>query len=102
MTGLFSFVRPTIECMFVISRDSSISSWGRMVAKAFASMVFPEPGGPIINMLWPPAAAISSARFPCSLPRMCWRSFSVISFGVKFFRNVFSCSSFMAFPDRWL
>ena len=28
----------------------------------FASMVFPDPGGPIINMLWPPAHAISRAH----------------------------------------
>ena len=31
-----------------------------------ASIVFPEPGGPIISMLWYPAAAISIARFTFS------------------------------------
>jgi hypothetical protein len=33
-----------------------------MVGKRFASMVFPEPGGPINRALCPPAAAISKAR----------------------------------------
>ncbi len=33
-----------------------------MPARRFASMVLPEPGGPIISTLWPPAAATSSAR----------------------------------------
>ena len=31
-------------------------------ARARASMVLPVPGGPISSRLWPPAAAISSAR----------------------------------------
>ena len=34
----------------------------KMVGKHFASKVFPEPGGPIIKTLCPPAAAISNAR----------------------------------------
>ena len=33
-----------------------------------ASMDLPEPGGPIMAMLWPPAAAISRARFTFSWP----------------------------------
>ena len=37
-------------------------------AKRCASMDLPEPGGPIINKLWPPAAAISSARFAPAWP----------------------------------
>jgi len=40
-----------------------------MPAKRFASMVLPEPGGPIINTLWPPAAATSSARLAVVCPR---------------------------------
>ncbi len=32
-------------------------------------MDLPEPGGPIISRLWPPAAAISSARLAVSMPR---------------------------------
>src|SRR5215831_5997677 len=33
-----------------------------------ASIDLPAPGGPIINRLWPPAAAISSARLALSWP----------------------------------
>ena len=33
-----------------------------------ASIDLPEPGGPIISRLWPPAAAISTARFAVSMP----------------------------------
>src|ERR1700683_4919068 len=40
-----------------------------MPAKRFASMVLPEPGGPIIKTLWPPAAATSSARLAVVCPR---------------------------------
>ena len=40
-----------------------------MVASRRASMVFPEPGGPTIRRLWPPAAATSSARRACRWPR---------------------------------
>ena len=32
----------------------------------------PDPGGPVMIRLWPPAAATSSARLACSCPRM-WR-----------------------------
>jgi hypothetical protein len=34
-----------------------------------ASIVFPHPGGPTNKRLWPPAAAISSARFAASCPQ---------------------------------
>ena len=43
-------------------------SAGRIVGSRFASMVLPEPGGPIIITLCPPAAATSSARLTCSWP----------------------------------
>lgn len=33
-----------------------------------ASRVLPEPGGPLMRMLWKPAAAISRARLACSWP----------------------------------
>ena len=39
-----------------------------------ASMLLPLPGGPIISRLWPPAAAIVSARFGISWPRTSLRS----------------------------
>ena len=51
-----------------------------------ASMVLPEPGGPIIRMLWPPAQATSSARLADCWPRTslkstrnCWASLSRVS-----------------------
>ncbi len=41
---------------------------GSRPAKRCASIDLPEPGGPTINMLWPPAAAISSARRAAAWP----------------------------------
>src|SRR5947208_2055400 len=41
---------------------SSSESGGKTVASRRASMVLPAPGGPSMMTLWPPAAAISSAR----------------------------------------
>jgi hypothetical protein len=43
---------------------------GKIPAKRAASMDLPAPGGPIISMLWPPAAATSNARLAVSWPRM--------------------------------
>jgi len=42
---------PAIECIFVTSNASSLESGGSTEAKAFASMVLPVPGCPIISML---------------------------------------------------
>jgi hypothetical protein len=42
------------------------------VGMRLASIVFPEPGGPIIRMLCPPAQATSKARFA-----VCWHVFEV-------------------------
>ena len=42
-----------------------------------ASMVLPEPGGPIIRMLWPPAEATSSARLAVCWPRTSLKSMPV-------------------------
>ncbi|MCU1311438.1 MAG: hypothetical protein JWO20_2563 [Candidatus Angelobacter sp.] len=49
----------------------------------FANIVLPEPGGPIIRMLCPPADETSSARFAVCCPRTslkstakCWTSAS--------------------------
>ena len=39
-----------------------------------ASMVLPEPGGPIIRMLCPPAQATSSARLAVCCPRTSLKS----------------------------
>ena len=47
----------------VTSMRSSMVSGGRMPGILRASMVFPEPGGPLMMTLCPPAAATSKARF---------------------------------------
>jgi len=60
---------PATLWIFVVSSASSKVSGGRMVGMRLASMVLPEPGGPIINMLWPPAQAISMARLAVLLAR---------------------------------
>ena len=39
---------------------------GRIDGSERARSVLPEPGGPDIKMLWPPAAATSKARLVCS------------------------------------
>ena len=41
---------------------------GIIVGKRDANIVFPDPGGPTINIACPPAAAISNARFAASCP----------------------------------
>ncbi len=51
-------------------------SGGKIVASRLASMVFPEPGGPIIRILCPPAAAMTMARFTCSWPLTSAKSIS--------------------------
>ena len=53
---------PAAEWMRVISSDSPESGGGRMPGRRRASIVLPDPGGPVIRRLWRPAAAISSAR----------------------------------------
>ena len=45
--------------MRVVSIDSLLVSGGRIVGTRFASIVLPEPGGPIISTLCIPAAAIA-------------------------------------------
>jgi magnesium chelatase family protein len=59
---------------------------GRMVGMRLASMVLPDPGGPIISMLWPPAQATSRARLAVYCPRTslkstvnCWASLNSAS-----------------------
>ena len=53
---------PAAPWTFVISMASAIVGGGRIPGSRRASIVLPAPGGPIISRLWPPAAAISSAR----------------------------------------
>jgi len=45
-----------------------------MVGIRLASIVLPEPGGPIIRMLCPPAQLISSARLAVCWPRTSLKS----------------------------
>ena len=52
----------------VVSSASPGDSGGRIVGIRRASIVFPEPGAPIISTLCPPAAAISSARLASACP----------------------------------
>ena len=54
--------RPHTEWIAVASSASSNVSGGRMPGTRRAIIVLPAPGGPTIRRLWPPAAAISSAR----------------------------------------
>ena len=65
---------PATEWMRVTSSASSCSSGGRIPGRRRASIVFPVPGGPASRRLWPPAAAISSARRARSWPRTSARS----------------------------
>ena len=61
-------VRPRTEWIWVHSKASRSVRSGRMEGSLRASMDLPDPGGPIMAMLWPPAAAISRARFTGSWP----------------------------------
>ena len=56
------------------SSASSKSSGGRIPASRLAIIVLPAPGGPTSSRLWPPAAAISSARRASNCPRTSSRS----------------------------
>ncbi len=57
---------PATEWILVVSSDSSVFMGGKMPDSRRASMVFPEPGLPIISKLCAPAAAISKALFTFS------------------------------------
>ena len=53
---------PATLYIFVTSSASSLVIGGRMVVMRRASIVLPDPGGPVISTLWAPAAAISMAE----------------------------------------
>ncbi len=71
---------PATEWILVVSSASCNERGGNIVGNLFASMVLPAPGGPTRMALWPPAAAISNARFMFSWPftsaksksKWCW------------------------------
>ena len=65
---------PAAPWTCVISIASSSVGGGRIPGRRRASIVLPAPGGPTISRLWPPAAAISSARRASAWPRTSARS----------------------------
>ena len=68
-TSSRSGVPPAVrERMAVTSMAASSSSGGRMLGSRSASMVFPDPGGPVKSRWCPPAAAISRANLPWACP----------------------------------
>jgi hypothetical protein len=56
------------------SNASAGESSGSIPGKHEANSDLPAPGGPTIAKLWPPAAAISSARFAVSCPLTIFKS----------------------------
>ncbi len=66
--------RPSRLATAALSRASSRLISGSRPAKRWASIDLPEPGGPLINRLWWPAAAISSARLAAAWPLTSLRS----------------------------
>jgi len=65
---------PASDWIMEISSASHASSAGNRPGKRWSSIDLPAPGGPIINKLSPPAAAISSARLALSWPLTSCRS----------------------------
>ncbi len=66
---------PAMLCILVTSNASAKVKSGKIPEKHFASIVLPEPGGPIIKTLWPPAAAISNALLALDCPLTNLKSF---------------------------
>ncbi len=60
--------RPTALWILVVCSASSKVISGSIVGILLASIVFPDPGGPIISMLCPPVADTSIALLTCSCP----------------------------------
>jgi len=76
ISEVFLAIFPATEWILVVSRASCRLRGGIIVGIRFANIVFPDPGGPIIMILWPPAAAISSALFTFSCPFTSMKSIS--------------------------
>jgi hypothetical protein len=57
----------TLATIDTSSASAGVSS-GRMPGRHAAINDLPEPGGPTMIRLWPPAAAISTARLAVSWP----------------------------------
>ena len=62
--------------------DSFIVMAGKIVGIRLASILLPEPGGPIRMTLCPPAAAISRALFASFCPLTCEKSIKLFTLGV--------------------
>ena len=92
---------PATEWSFVVPIASSKESGGSIVGIRFASILFPVPGEPIIRILCPPAAAISSARFALSCPLTSAKSSSKLF--MPFSNRLMSktVGSILLFPVRW-
>ena len=73
--------RPASEATAAASTASSSVSGGSSPGRRRASMLLPVPGGPISSRLWPPAAAISRARFAWGWPWMSRRSSAAAASG---------------------
>jgi hypothetical protein len=98
---------PAMLWILVVSIASSKVSGGSTPASRLASMVLPEPGGPIMSTLWTPAAATSSARFAIVWPRTSPKSGAVGESSVWPFgegtagENSSGRSSRATTSDRW-
>ena len=66
--------QPAAEWIRVTVSASSRVSGGSNPTRRSASMVLPDPGGPIMRRWWRPAAATSMARRPRAWPRTSERS----------------------------
>ena len=62
-TAARSLNAPRSDYTAASSSASDHSRSGSSDPKASASIVLPDPGGPVMRTLWPPAAAISRQRF---------------------------------------
>ena len=59
-------INPAMDQTMEVSSNSFVDSGGNSPGRRMAIIDLPDPGGPTNNRLWPPAAAISSARLACS------------------------------------
>jgi hypothetical protein len=68
--------RAAVDLAMETSSNSAGDSGGRIEGSRAASIDLPEPGGPLISRLCPPAAATSSARLALSCPLISIKSSS--------------------------
>ena len=82
----------------MVSRDSSKVISGRMVGRRLASMLLPEPGGPMSSTLWLPLAAISRARLASGWPFTSAKSRNSVPSRFPYWA---SAGESFTFPWRW-